>query len=78
MGQPVAIDSQLGEKIYKYDTNLAFLYKDVDQALYVLAPDSGLWPDLIPEDSCLQLKKTQMEESSLRQFGHGMCASRHG
>ncbi len=34
-----AIASQRGAKMYKYDTSQTFLYCDVDQDLYVLAPD---------------------------------------
>ncbi len=51
----VAIASQRGANMYKYDTSQALLYGDVDQELYARAPD--WWPELVPEGYCLQLMK---------------------
>jgi hypothetical protein len=51
----MAIASQRGATIYKYDTSQAFLYGDVEEDLYARAPD--WWPELIPEGHCLQLRK---------------------
>jgi hypothetical protein len=51
----VAIAAQHGAKMYKTDTTQAFLYGDVEEDLYVQAPD--WWPELVPEGHCLQLKK---------------------
>ena len=51
----VAIAAQHGAKMYKTDTTQAFLYGDVEEDLYVRAPD--WWPELVPEGHCLQLKK---------------------
>ena len=49
----VAIAAQPGAKMYKTDTTKAFLYGDVEEDLYVRAPD---WrPELVPEGHCLQL-----------------------
>ena len=45
----VAIAAQHGAKMYKTDTTQAFLYGDVEEDLYVRAPD--WWPELVPEVS---------------------------
>ncbi len=42
-------------KMYKTDTTHAFLYGDVEEDLFVRAPD--WWPELVLEGHCLQLKK---------------------
>jgi hypothetical protein len=41
--------------MYKYDTSQVFLYGDVEEELYVRAPD--WWPELVPEGYCMQLRK---------------------
>jgi hypothetical protein len=48
----VAIAAQHGAKT---ESTQAFLYGDVEEDLYVRAPD--WWPELVPEGHCLQLKK---------------------
>ncbi len=50
-----AIAAQHGAKMYKSDTTQAFLYGDVEEDLFVRAPD--WWPELVPVGHCLQLKK---------------------
>jgi uncharacterized glyoxalase superfamily protein PhnB len=50
-----ATAAQHGAKMYKTDTTQAFLYGDVEEDLFVRAPD--WWPELVPEGHCLQLKK---------------------
>ena len=50
-----AIAAQHGAKMYKTDTTQAFLYGDVEEELFVRAPD--WWQELVPEGHCLQLKK---------------------
>ena len=40
--------------MYKTDTTQAFIYGNVEEDLYVRAPD--WWPERIPEGHCLQLK----------------------
>ena len=54
-----AIAAQHGAKMYKTDTTQAFLYGDVEEDLFVWAPD--WWQELVPERHCLQLKKNIYE-----------------
>ena len=61
----VAIAAHHGARMYKMDTTQAFLYGnvevlygDVEDHLYVRAPD--WWTELDPEGHCLRFKKKNM------------------
>ena len=63
-----AIAAQHGAKMYKTDTTQAFLYGDVEEDLFVRAPD--WWPELVPEGHCLQLKKNIYGTRQAARAGH--------
>ena len=51
----VTIAAHHGAKMYTTDTTQAYVSGDVEEDLFVLAPD--WWLELVPEGHCLQLKK---------------------